>query len=64
MGVVVGSCATFKDISTGLLVLVSVTGTTTSRISFTSVFSIIGDKSVAFITATLSANSDLLFCCK
>ena len=52
MGVVVGNSATLSDISTGLL-----SGAINSRISVTFVCSIIGERSVAFITATLSATS-------
>lgn len=55
MGEVVESSATLMEISTGLLVLGSVAGANTSLISLICVFSIIGERSVAFITATLSA---------
>jgi hypothetical protein len=58
MGVVVGSSATFREISTGReLILLS--GATNSLISFTWVCSMMGDRSVALITATLSGTSFL-----
>jgi len=58
MGVVVGSSATFSEISTGR-VLILLSGATSSLISFTWVCSMIGDRSVALITATLSGTSFL-----
>ena len=58
MGVVVGSSATFREISTGR-VLILLSGATSSLISFTWVCSMIGDRSVALITATLSGTSFL-----
>ena len=58
MGVVVGSSATFREISTGR-VLILLSGATNSLISFTWVCSMIGDRSVALITATLSGTSFL-----
>lgn len=58
MGVVVGSSATLREISTGR-VLILLSGATSSLISFTWVCSMIGDRSVALITATLSGTSFL-----
>lgn len=58
MGVVVGSSATFREISTGR-VLSLLSGATSSLISFTWVCSMIGERSVALITATLSGTSFL-----
>jgi hypothetical protein len=58
MGVVVGSSAIFREISTGR-VLILLSGATSSLISFTWVCSMIGDRSVALITATLSGTSFL-----
>ena len=58
IGVVVGSSATFREISTGR-VLILLSGATSSLISFTWVCSMIGDRSVALITATLSGTSFL-----
>jgi hypothetical protein len=58
MGVVVGSSATFREISTGR-VLILLSGATSSLISFTWVCSMMGERSVALITATLSGTSFL-----
>lgn len=58
MGVVVGSSAIFREISTGR-VLILLSGATNSLISFTWVCSMMGDRSVALITATLSGTSFL-----
>lgn len=58
MGVVVGSSAIFREISTGR-VLSLLSGATNSLISFTWVCSMMGDRSVALITATLSGTSFL-----
>ena len=58
MGVVVGSSATFREISTGRI-LVLLSGATSSLISFTWMCSMVGDRSVALITATLSGTSFL-----
>jgi hypothetical protein len=63
MGVVVGSSATFREISTGR-VLILLSGATNSLISFTWVCSMMGDRSVALITATLSGTSFLAPDCK